>query len=133
MYCSPGQLDNFVDDLNVLLSNFPEEGTPLVLFSDGNILLDKPQAADLNTPLASFDLKWVSTTAIHKSDNQLDLIYTRYCSTDNNLVTPFHTSDHFLITSNLTFASFHPDQHAPPSLPPGCLMFSGNIALNLGL
>ncbi len=60
MYCSPGQLDNFVDDLNVLLSNFPEEGTPLVLFSDGNILLDKPQVADLNTPLASLDLKWVS-------------------------------------------------------------------------
>ncbi len=44
----------------------------------------------------------MSTTATHKSGNQLDLIYTRYCSTDNTLVTPLHTSDHFLITSNLT-------------------------------
>ncbi len=38
----------------------------------------------------------------YKSGNQLDLIYTRYCSADNTLVTPLHTSDHFLITSNLT-------------------------------
>ncbi|XP_016339573.1 N-acylneuraminate cytidylyltransferase-like, partial [Sinocyclocheilus anshuiensis] len=54
------QLGNFLEELDVLLSNFPEDG------------------------------------------NQLDLIYTRYCSTDNTLVTPLHTSDHFLITSNLT-------------------------------
>ncbi len=40
--------------------------------------------------------------AAHKSGNQLDLIYTRNCFTDNTLVTPLHTSDHFLITSNLT-------------------------------
>ncbi len=40
--------------------------------------------------------------ATHKSGNQLDLIYTRNYSTDNTLVTPLHTSDHFLITSNLT-------------------------------
>ncbi len=133
----------------------------------------------------------MSTTATHKSGNQLDLICTHYCSTDNTLVTPLHTSDHFLITSNLTltpdiahappqvtfrrnlrshspsrlssmvssalpspsqfsaldtnsatdtlcftltscltFSPFHPDQHALPSLPPGCPMFSMNIALN---
>ncbi len=40
--------------------------------------------------------------ATHKSGNQLDLINTCYCSTDNILVTPLHSSDHFLITSNLT-------------------------------
>ncbi len=56
----------------------------------------------------------MSTTATHKSGNQLDLIYTRYCSTDNTLVTPLHTSDHFLITSNLTLT---PDiAHAPPQV-----------------
>ncbi len=50
----------------------------------------------------------------HKSGNQLDLICTRYCSTDNTLVTPLHTSDHFLITSNLTLT---PDiAHAPPQV-----------------
>ncbi len=98
----------------MLLSNFPEDGTPLVLLGDFNIHLEKPQATDFNTLLTSFDLKRVSTTATHKSDNQLDLIYTRYCSTDNTLGTPLHTSDHFLITSNLTLT---PDiAHAPPQV-----------------
>ncbi len=95
----------------MLLSNFPEDGTPLVLLGDFNIHLEKPQTTDFNTLLTSFDLKRVFTTATHKSGNQLDLIYTSYCSTDNTLVTPLHTSDHFLITSNLTLT---PDiAHAP--------------------
>ncbi len=76
---------------------FPEDGTPLVLLGDFNIHLAKPQAADFNTS----HLIWPQA-ATHKSGNQLALIYTRYCSTDNTLVTPLHTSDHFLITSNLT-------------------------------
>ncbi len=102
VYRPPGQLGDFLEELDVLLSNFPEDGTPLVLLGDFNIHLEKPQATDFNTLLTSFDLKRVSTTATHKSGNRLDLIYTRYCSTDNTLVTPLHTSDHFLITSNLT-------------------------------
>uniref|UniRef100_A0A9J8B808 Endonuclease/exonuclease/phosphatase domain-containing protein n=1 Tax=Cyprinus carpio carpio TaxID=630221 RepID=A0A9J8B808_CYPCA len=101
IYRPPGQLGNFLEELDVLLSNYPEDGTPLVLLGDFNIHLDKPQDADFNTLLASFDLKRVSTTATHKSGNQLDLIYTRCCSVDNTLVTPLHTSDHFLITANL--------------------------------
>jgi len=63
----------------VLLSSFPEDGTSLVL-------------------LASFDLKRLITTGTHKSGNQLDLVYTRNCITDNILVKPLHVSDHFLIT-----------------------------------
>ncbi len=102
VYHPPGQLGNFLEELDVLLSNFPEDGTPLVLLGDFNIHLDKPQATDFNTLLTSLDLKRVSTMATHKSGNQLDLIYTHNCSTDNTLVTPLHTSDHFLITSNLT-------------------------------
>ncbi len=114
VYRPPGQLGNFLEELDVLLSNFPEDGTPLVLLGDFNIHLEKPQATDFNTLLTSFDLKRVSTTATHKSDNQLDLSCTRYCSTDNTLVTPLHTSDHFLITSNLTLT---PDiAHAPPQV-----------------
>ncbi len=102
VYRPPGQLGNFLEELDVLLLNFPEDGTPLVLLGDFNIHLDKPQATDFNTMLTSLDLKRVFTTATHKSSNQLDLIYTRNCFTDNTLVTPLHTSDHFLITSNLT-------------------------------
>ncbi len=60
----------------MLLSNIPEAGTPLVILGDYNIHLDKPQAADFHTLLASFDLKRVLTMVPHKSGNQLDLIYT---------------------------------------------------------
>ncbi|XP_059371004.1 uncharacterized protein LOC132108316 [Carassius carassius] len=106
-----GQLGNFLEELDVLLSNFPEDGTPLVLLGDFNIHLDKPQAADFKTLLTSFDLKLVSTTATHKSGNQLDLIYTRCCSVDNSSVAPLHTSDHFLITANLALTPEVP--HTP--------------------
>ncbi len=52
------------------------------------------------------------TTATHKSGNQLDLIYTRHCSTDHVLVTPLHTLDHFLLALNLNMV---PDTtHTPP-------------------
>ncbi len=90
-----------MEELDLLLSTFPKDGTPLVIFGDFNIHLDKPQAADFHTLLASFDLKRVLTMATHKSGNQLDLIYTRHCPTDHVLVTPLHTSDHFFLTLNL--------------------------------
>ncbi len=50
--------------------------------------------------------------ATHTSGNPLDLIYTRHCSTDHVLVTPLHTSDHFLLSLNLNMI---PDTtHTPP-------------------
>ncbi len=101
-----------MEELDVLLSTFPEDGTPLVILGDFNIHLDKPQAADFHTLLASFDLKRVLTTATHKSGNQLDLIYTRHCSTEHVLVTPLHTSDHFLLTLNLNMIP--QTKHTPP-------------------
>ncbi len=111
-YRPPGPLGNFMEELDVLLSTFHEDDIPLVILGDFNIHLDKPQAADFHTLLTSFDLKRVSTTATHKSDNQLDLIYTWHCSTDHVLVTPLHTSDHFLLTLKL---SMIPDTtHTPP-------------------
>ncbi len=42
MYRPPGQLGDFLEELDVLLSNFPEDGTPLVLLGDFNIHLEKP-------------------------------------------------------------------------------------------
>ena len=101
IYRPPGQLGSFLEELDVLLSSFPEDGTPLIVLGDFNIHIEKRQAADFHTLLASFDLKRVSTAATHKSGNQLDLIYTRHCSTDHTLVTPLHTSDHFLLTLSL--------------------------------
>ncbi len=37
VYRPPGQLGDFLEELDVLLSNFPEDGTPLVLLGDFNI------------------------------------------------------------------------------------------------
>ncbi len=48
VYRPPGQLGNFLEELDVLLSNFPEDGTPLVLLGDFNIHLEKPQATDFS-------------------------------------------------------------------------------------
>ncbi len=83
VYRPPGPLVNLVEELDLLLSTFLEDGTPLVILGDFDIHLDKPQAADFHTLLASFDLKRVLITATHKSGNQLDLIYTLHCSTDH--------------------------------------------------
>ncbi|XDV39847.1 hypothetical protein PO909_009029 [Leuciscus waleckii] len=63
-----GQLGSFLEELDVLLSSFPEDGTPLIVPGDFSIYLEKPQAADFHTLLASFDLKRVSTAATHKSE-----------------------------------------------------------------
>ncbi len=78
-----------------------EDGTPLLVFGDFNIHLEKPYATDFHSLLASFDLKRITTTSMHKSGNQLDLIYIRNCTAENILVQPRHFSDHFFITFTL--------------------------------
>ncbi len=111
IYRPPGQiLATFLEELDGLLSSFMEDGTPLLVFGDFNIHLDRPYATDFHSLLASFDLKRLTTTSTHKSGNQLDLIYTRNCTTDNILVQPLHISDHFFITFTLHFAT-----RVPPS------------------
>jgi len=108
----PGQLGSFVEEQDVMLSSFPEEGTQLVVFGDFNIHLVKSYATDFISLLASFDLKRLITTGTDKSGNQLDLIYTRNCRklTEKFLVKPLHVSDHFLITFNLQLTI-----HTPPT------------------
>ncbi len=113
IYRPPGQiLATFLEELDGLLSSFMDDSTPLLVFGDFNIHLDRPYATDFHS-LASFDLKRLTTTSTHKSGNQLDLIYTRNCTTDNILVQPLHISDHFFITFTLHFATRVP----PPPLP----------------
>ncbi len=70
------------------LFSFMEDGTPILVFGDFNIHLEKPYATDFHSLLASFDLKRLTTTSTHKSGNQLDLIYTCDCTADNILVQP---------------------------------------------
>ncbi|XP_051998461.1 uncharacterized protein LOC127654933 isoform X2 [Xyrauchen texanus] len=100
-----GQLTSFLEELDVLLSSLPEDGRPLVVLGDFNIHQDKPQAIELNTFLASFDLERLHTTATHRSGNQLDLIFTRNCTTSNILVTPLHVSDHYFVQFNMILPS----------------------------
>ncbi len=105
IYRPPGQiLAPFLEELDGLLSSFMEDGTPLLVFGDFNIHLEKPYATDFHSLLASFDLKRLTNTSTHKSGNQLDLIYTRDCTADNILVQPLHISDHFFIKFTLHFA-----------------------------
>ncbi len=111
-YRPPGPQGNFLDELDVLLSTFPEDVTPLAMLGDFNIHLDKPRAADFHTPLASFDLKRVLITATHKSGNQMDLIYTRHCYTDHVLVSLLHCTPQITSASLLTSTWFL-TQHIP--------------------
>ncbi len=114
IYRPPGQiLAAFLEELDGLLSSFMEDGTPLLVFGDFNIHLDRPYATDFHSLLASFDLKRLTTTSTHKSGNQLDLIYTCNCTTDNILVQPLHISDHFFITFTLHFATRVPPSPLP--------------------
>ncbi len=98
IYRPPGQiLGTFLEELDGLLSSFPEDGSPLLVFGDFNINPDKPYATDFHSLLASFDLKRLTTTSTHKSGNQLDLIYTSNCIAENILVQPLHIAANFSI------------------------------------
>ncbi len=58
IYRPPGQiLAPFLEELDGLLSSFMEDGTPLLVFGDFNIHLEKPYATDFHSLLASFDLQ----------------------------------------------------------------------------
>ncbi len=114
IYRPPGQiLDTFLEELDGLLSSFMEDGTPILVFGDFNILLDKPYATDFHSVLSSFDLKRLTTTSTHKSGNRLDLIYTRDFTADKILVQPLHISDHFFIKFTLHFATRVPPTPLP--------------------
>ncbi len=96
-----------------------EDDSPPLVFGDFNINLDK-YATDFHSLLASFDLKRLNITSMHKSGNQLDLIYTRNCIAENILVEPLHISDHFFITFKLHFATCVPSS-------PIQVTFRGNL------
>ncbi len=114
IYRPPGQIiAPFLEELDGLLSSFMEDGTPILVFSDFNIHLEKPYATDFHSLLASFDLKRLTTTSTHKSGNQLNLIYTRDCTAYNILVQPLHISDHSFIKFTLHFATRVPPTPLP--------------------
>ncbi len=112
IYHPPGQFGTFLEELDGPLSSFPEDGSPLIVFGDFNIHLNKP-AVNFISLLASFDSKQLTTTSTHTSGSQLDLIYTRNCVADNIFVKPLHTADHYLISFNLHLATSEPPAPLP--------------------
>ncbi len=75
VYRPPGPLVNFVEELDLLLSTFPEDGTPLVILGDFNIHLDIPQAADFHKRVDNYGYSqirqptgpYLHTTLLHWS------------------------------------------------------------------
>ncbi len=126
IYRPPGQLGTFLEELDGLLSSFPEDGSPLIVFGDFHIHLDRPYAANFHSLLASFDLKRLTTTSTHKSGSQLDLIYTRNCVADNVLVKPLYTSDHYFITFNLHLTTSEPPTSLPFTFRQNCCSLSSS-------
>ncbi len=49
IYCLPGQLGTFIEELDGLLSSFSGDGNPLIVFGDFNIHLEKPYSADFHS------------------------------------------------------------------------------------
>ena len=56
LYRPPGQLGNFLDELDTLISVFPEDGTPLILLGDFNIPPVTLKSVSFLNFFSSFDL-----------------------------------------------------------------------------
>ncbi len=57
IYRPPGQFGTLLEELDGLLSSFPEDGSPLIVVGDLNIHLNKPHAVHFLSLLVYFDLK----------------------------------------------------------------------------
>ena len=111
IYRPPGPFHDFFDEMDALLSCFPEDGTPLVVLGDFNIQPEKLQSSDFTTFFTSFDLTLSPSPPTHRAGNQLDLVFTRSCSTRALSVTPLPVSDHHFVAFSLPLKS-------PSSVPP---------------
>ncbi|XP_064179099.1 uncharacterized protein LOC135248407 [Anguilla rostrata] len=114
IYRPPGPLGNFLEELDILLSSFPENGAPLILLGDFNIHLEASQSAAFLPLLHSFDLSLQHSPPTHKAGNLLDLVFLRNTTCTGLNVTPLHTSDHHFVSFSLPLPS-HPHPFSPPS------------------
>ena len=71
IYRPPGQLGDFVHELDTLLSSIPEHECPMLILGDMNIPLDNPNSADFRTLVHSFDLQQVPTLQLTKREKSL--------------------------------------------------------------
>ena len=109
VYHASGSLGSFYDELDTLLSSFPEYSTLLILLGDFNIHRQRSHFLAL---LHSFDLSLQPSPPTQKAANLLDLIFLRNCLSSNPTFTPST-----YIWSPLNFLSI-PLALPPPSSPP---------------
>jgi len=65
VYCPLGQLSDFLDELDTLLSSIPEHDCPIMAPFDMNIHLDSPNSSDFLTLMHSFELQLVHSPPTH--------------------------------------------------------------------
>ncbi|KAK3515916.1 hypothetical protein QTP86_004964, partial [Hemibagrus guttatus] len=102
IYCPPGPLGNFLDEMDTLLSVFPSDSTPLRVLGDFNLPSDKLHSSGLLALLNSFSLSFNSCPPTHKEGNVLDLVFTHPSPATDMTVTPLHISDHHLVSFTIT-------------------------------
>ncbi|KAJ8416814.1 hypothetical protein AAFF_G00326920 [Aldrovandia affinis] len=61
-----GPLGSFLDEMDALLSAFPEDGTPVLLLGDFNLPLETSQASAFLPLLQSFDFTLAESPSTHK-------------------------------------------------------------------
>ncbi|KAM9502270.1 uncharacterized protein ACWYII_000138 isoform 1-T1 [Salvelinus alpinus] len=108
IYRPPGSLGEFINELDALISSFPEDGSPLTVLGDFNFptsTFDSFLSASFFPLLSSFDLTLSPSPPTHKAGNTLDLIFTRCCSSTNLIATPLQVSDHYLVSFSLSLSS----------------------------
>ncbi|KAM9436941.1 uncharacterized protein ACWYII_015038 [Salvelinus alpinus] len=108
IYRPPGSLGEFINELDALISSFPEDGSPLTVLGDFNLptsTFDSFLSASFFPLLSSFDLTLSPSPPTHKAGNTLDLIFTRCCSSTNLIATPLQVSDHYLVSFSLSLSS----------------------------
>ena len=115
LYRPPGTLGNFLEELDALISLFPEDGTPLILQGDFN-LPTAEKYLPVTSLLASFDLSLSPSPPTHEAGNVLDLVFSRACSPSNLSVIPLKFSDHHLITFSLSLSTLLPKPTHPPTV-----------------
>ncbi|XP_075313226.1 uncharacterized protein LOC142373735 [Odontesthes bonariensis] len=76
VYRPSGPIGDFLEELDTLVSHFPDDGSGLTLLGDFNIQTEKLHP--LVSLLSSFDLALSPSPPTHKAGNILDLIFTRH-------------------------------------------------------
>ncbi|KAK3505566.1 hypothetical protein QTP70_005257, partial [Hemibagrus guttatus] len=113
IYCPPGPLGDFLEEMDTLLSVFPSDSTPLTVLGDFNLPSDKLHSSGLLALLNSFSLSFNICPPTHKEGNVLDLVFTHPSPATDMTATPLHISDHHLVSFTITLPILpkHNSQH----------------------